>query len=110
MKFQAVLSKSNRPAKKYMVDLLITDPEYGETRRKIHFGASGMEDYTIHKDEERKRKYINRHSQIYLKDGSRAIDSILSPAFWAMNLLWNKPTLTESIGDLKKKYKIEVSL
>lgn len=110
MKIKAVLSKSDRPGKKYMVDLVISSQEHGDLKRKIHFGASGMEDYTMHKDPARKEKYFARHSRVLLKDGSRAIDSMLSPAFWAANLLWNKPTLTESIKDLEKKYKIHVSI
>ena len=39
------LYNSNRKTKKYMV---ITPDNY-----KVHFGASGYEDYTIHKDNER---------------------------------------------------------
>ena len=30
-------------------------------KRKIHFGQKTAEDYTIHKDEERKKLYIRRH-------------------------------------------------
>jgi len=30
--------------------------------KTIHFGASGYEDYTIHKDDKRKRSYLARHS------------------------------------------------
>lgn len=28
-----------------------------------HFGAKGMSDYTIHKDDERKQRYISRHKK-----------------------------------------------
>ncbi len=45
--------KSDKPGKKYYI---IT-----ESNRKIYFGASDYSDYTIHKDEERKQRYINRH-------------------------------------------------
>lgn len=36
----------------------------GDTGRKkrVKFGAIGYEDYTIHKDPERRRRYIERHS------------------------------------------------
>lgn len=27
----------------------------------IHFGSRGMSDFTLHKDEARKLRYINRH-------------------------------------------------
>ena len=29
--------------------------------KRIHFGAANMSDYTIHKDDERKQRYIARH-------------------------------------------------
>ena len=29
--------------------------------KKVRFGAKGYEDFTIHKDEERKQRYIKRH-------------------------------------------------
>ena len=29
----------------------------------VHFGAKGMSDYTIHKDDERKYRYIMRHKK-----------------------------------------------
>ncbi len=45
--------KSDKQGKKYYI---IT-----ESNRKIYFGASGYSDFTIHKDEQRKQRYINRH-------------------------------------------------
>jgi hypothetical protein len=29
--------------------------------KKIHFGGKNFSDYTIHKDDERKKRYIARH-------------------------------------------------
>ncbi len=31
--------------------------------KKAYFGAAGMSDFTIHKDEQRKQRYINRHKK-----------------------------------------------
>jgi hypothetical protein len=45
--------KSDKLGKKYYI---IT-----ECSRKIYFGASGYNDFTIHKDEQRKQRYIDRH-------------------------------------------------
>ncbi len=45
--------KTDKPAKKYYI---IT-----EKNKKVYFGASGYSDFTIHKDEARKQRYINRH-------------------------------------------------
>ena len=74
--------KSDKPGKKYYI---IT-----ESNRKIYFGASDYSnsDYTIHKDEERKQRYINRHknNENWSKSG------IDTTGFWSRWLLWNLPT------------------
>ncbi len=31
-------------------------------RNQVYFGAAGYPDFTIHKDEERKSRYIKRHN------------------------------------------------
>jgi len=48
------LEKSTRAGKKWMVTF--------ENGHKVHFGADGYEDYTMHHDEARKSNYIARHS------------------------------------------------
>lgn len=95
------LYKSHRENKKY----LILTPG----NRMIHFGAEGYSDYTNHKDDDRKQRYIDRHSKILKKDGSRAIDDINSPSFWSLNLLWNKKTLKQSIRDTQKNFSIKIN-
>ena len=35
--------------------------EIGSKKKKISFGSKGSEDFTIHKDTERKRRYLGRH-------------------------------------------------
>ncbi len=32
--------------------------------KKVYFGAAGMSDFTIHKDEARKQRYINRQKKL----------------------------------------------
>ena len=55
------LYKSDKPDKKYKI--VITNPSNETARKKtIYFGSSSYEDYTMHKDKERKRRYIKRHS------------------------------------------------
>ena len=66
------------------------------TNKKIHFGAKLYEDYTLHKDDKRKKSYLSRHKH-------DNYTNLLYPSFYATNLLWNKPTLTESIRDTNKK-------
>ncbi len=84
---------SDKPEKKYYI---IT-----KDNKRVYFGAAGMSDFTKHKDEDRKNRYIKRHekneSKFWNKSG---IDTASS---WALNLLWNKPTIKESYQDIKRK-------
>ena len=66
--------------------------------KTISFGARGMSDYTIHKDEARKNLYLNRHRK--REDWGDAY----SAGFYSRWVLWNKPTLKESIDDLNKRF------
>ena len=90
------LKKSTRKDKKYMVIL----PE-GKT---VHFGADGYSDYTKHKDPERKKRYIARHKENE-KWGKRGIDTA---GFWSRWILWNIPTLKDSIKDIEKRFNITI--
>lgn len=94
---EAVVSKSTRSSKKYQVVI---------DGKKVHFGASGYEDYTKHKDSERKERYISRHKhrECWTKRCAN------TPGFWARWLLWNKPTLRGSASDIKKRFGIKVKL
>lgn len=66
---------------------------------KTNFGASGMSDFTINKDIKRKERYISRHKKdLKTNDPTRA-------GFASIFLLWNKPTLNESIKDYKRRLK-----
>jgi len=92
------LYKSNNLKKKFMVKFI--NPNTGKINT-IHFGAFGMSDYTINKDEKRKERYILRHMNDKINDPYYA-------GFWSLNLLWNKPTLQASISDTEKRYLIKI--
>jgi hypothetical protein len=47
--------KSDKPEKKYYI---IT-----KDNKRVYFGAAGMSDFTMHKDEERKQRYIKGHEK-----------------------------------------------
>ena len=92
------IGKSTRQGKK-MVAVF-----YDEAKKKIkttHFGASGYEDYTTHGEMQRKMNYIARH-----KDREDWNDYMSSGSLsrW---ILWNKPTLSESIKDYMNKFKLK---
>lgn len=67
--------------------------------RKTKFGAAGMEDYTIHKDLERRRLYRLRNARhLATKDPYRA--GYLS--YW---LLWGNSTdLQQNVSDYNKRF------
>ena len=83
----AVLSKSDRAAKKYKVRV---------GNKTIHFGTSGYEDFTTHKDPKRKARYVARRRNENWDDPETA-------GFWARYLLWDKDTIKDSIADLGRK-------
>ena len=94
------LKKSTNPLKKY--DVVI---EHDGREKKVSFGAihpdgTPYEDYTIHHDEERKQRYIQRHKdkEDWTKSG------ILTAGFWSRWLLWNKPTIRASLEDIKSRF------
>ena len=71
--------------------------------KKVYFGAAGMSDFTIHKDEARKQRYINRHTNSNENWSKSGIDTA---GFWSRWLLWNKPTIKESYIDIKRRFNI----
>ena len=95
---QYYLYPSNLKTKKYTVKFINEQTGLINT---IHFGAAGMSDYTLHKDDKRKALYINRHINDNINDLNFA-------GCWSMNLLWNKKTLEASIRDMEKRFKITI--
>jgi hypothetical protein len=85
-----IIKPSRNPLKKY--DAII------DGKKKISFGANGMSDYTKHKDDDRKKRYLQRHK-------NDNYNNPLYPSFYSTHLLWNKPTLTESVRDTNNKFK-----
>jgi len=91
-----VIKKSSKPEKKLMAVFTL---ENGKTRT-THFGANGMSDYTKHKDDERKTRYLSRHRK---NENWSAPMTAGSLSRW---ILWNKPTRAASISDYKRRFKL----
>ncbi len=72
----------------------------------IYFGAAGMSDYTIHKDADRKKRYITRHKAH--EDWTRS--GIYTAGFYSRWILWNKPSLRESINATANRFGLEIIL
>lgn len=86
--------KSTRKDKKYMITY---------NNKKIHFGAKGYSDYTIHKDPKRKERYLARHkkNENWTKSGAN------TAGFWSRWILWNDPTTIEdNMRKIHQKFNI----
>jgi hypothetical protein len=85
------ISPSTRADKKYQAII--------DHHKTVHFGSKGASDFTLHKNEARKKRYEDRH---------RKHEDWTNPetaGFYAKNILWNKPTVQGSIKDTNKKFK-----
>jgi len=94
---KVIIKKSTKKNKKYMAI-------FYENKKKVkttHFGAAGMSDYTKHKNKSRKKRYMTRHRK------REKWDDYMSAGSLSRWILWNKPTLRESIKNYKKKFNLE---
>lgn len=89
------IQDSYNPNKKLMA--IFVNTKTGRNK-VVHFGSAGMSDYTIHKDEERKERYIQRHKS------RENWNNPISAGALSRFILWNKPTLEESIKDYIKRF------
>jgi len=75
--------------------------EKGKKIKTTQFGQKGFSDFTIHKDKERKKKYLKRHEK---RENWNDYMTAGSLSRW---ILWNKPTLKASISDYKRRFKLK---
>ena len=85
--------KSNKPDKKYYI---ITNDN-----KKVYFGQASASYFTIHKDEQRRQQYINRHK----KNENWSKSGIDTAGWWSLNYLWPYPTNEEAYNHIKKDLK-----
>jgi hypothetical protein len=86
------IKKSPRKEKKLVAEF--------DDGTKTHFGASGYSDFTKTGDEDQKRRYIARHGAQESFTDPKAASTL------ARYVLWNKPTLTASVSDYKKRFSL----
>jgi len=93
-----VVSKSDKKDKKYKAVFTYED---GKTKT-THFGAKGMEDYTTHKDKERRSRYRARHKKdLKTNDYTRA-------GYLSYYILWgDKTNIKDAVKDYKKKFNLK---
>ena len=86
-----IIKPSSNRLKKF--DAIIDD------KKKISFGQKGASDFTMHKNEDQKNRYINRHKK------NENWNDPLTAGFFSKNILWNKTSLNESIKDTNRRFK-----
>ena len=90
------IRKSKKPSKKY--DAVF---ETDGREKTISFGAAGMSDFTKHKDETRKQRYIKRHSSG--RENWEKPDTAGALSRW---ILWNKTGFRASVADYKERFNL----
>lgn len=66
--------------------------------KKTKFGSYGFEDFTTHKDTERRDRYRARHKKdLETNDPYRA-------GYLSYYILWNLPSLKKSVEDYNKRF------
>jgi hypothetical protein len=76
------------------------EPKCGRKETRVSFGAKGFSDFTINKDEERKKLYLKRHEKNENWNDPKSRGAL---SRW---ILWNKKTLSASIADFKKRFNL----
>ena len=95
---KVILSQSNLKNKKLRAIIFDGDKKI----KTVQFGAKGMSDYTLHKDDERKKRYIARHQK--REDWT----NLKMAGTWSRYILWNKKTINKSIKDMEKIFNIKI--
>lgn len=88
--------------KKWTAKFVSTNVLNQKKRTKlVRFGALGAEDYTIHKDPERRKQYLERHKKdLDTNDPTRA-------GYLSYYLLWGPSTsLDENLRRYKRKFNL----
>ncbi len=93
------LKKSNRKDKKWM--MIFEGKDQNGKIKTVHFGQKGYSDFTITKDERRKKLYLDRHKK------RENWDDYMSPGSLSRWILWNLPSIQDSFRDYKKRFNLK---
>ena len=91
------IRRSTNSNKKLMA---IFNDDSGKKIKTVHFGASGMSDYTKHKDDERKKLYLARHKK------NEDWNNYMTPGSLSRWVLWEYKSLHEAIRKYKQKFNL----
>ncbi len=97
------IKKSNKPDKKLTATFClckVKDSCKGTNNKVVHFGSKGSSTYIDHKDDKKKEAYLARHK------ANENWNNPLTAGALSRWILWNKKTLSASIEDFKKRFKL----
>jgi len=95
------VKQSTKPEKKLMATFQVGDKE-----KVVHFGSAKNKDYTIYskKDKEKAEKmksaYLARHKV------RENFNNPITAGALSRWILWNKPTVSASVSDFKRQFKL----
>lgn len=90
------ITPSDRAEKRYKAVFTDTD----NSKKTVHFGYKNGSTYIDHKKKDKKEAWVKRHSVRGTFNDYKSASSL------AYHILWNKPTLQESIKDYKNKFNL----
>jgi hypothetical protein len=92
------IQKSDKAGKKLKATFLRSD----SSKKTIHFGSSGMDDYTITKDKSQRKRYLDRHRK---RENWNNPETAGALSRW---ILWgNSTSRRENIKAFKKRFGYE---
>jgi len=89
------IGPSTKPDKK--MSAIFLNEETGR-KKTVHFGAAGMDDYTITKSLEAQARYLDRHAKNENWNDPTTAGAL---SRW---ILWNKTSKTAAIADYKRRF------
>jgi len=92
-----IIKPSDKKGKKKMAVF----KENNKIVKVVYFGAEGYDDYTIHKDLERQKRYKLRHQK------NENWEDMYSPGSLSWYILWHSPSYRENVKYFKNKFNLE---
>lgn len=68
---------------------LVVKVKDGNREEVVHFGHTDYDDYTQHKDDERREDYLSRSAGIRDDEGNLTRNDKFSANYWSRKILWN---------------------
>ena len=101
------ISRSSNSEKKLMA---VFEDSEGKKMKTTHFGQRGASDYTKHGEKERMERYLDRHGGGFETSTKEDWKDPTTAGALSRWILWNKPSLSASFTDFKKRFNLKGDL